>query len=81
MAKLVWSFNMSPGIEPATGKQLELSDIDTSIETAWTNGFLTTPMKFPLQLTPRSAKHREVIRREYEIAQEVFKLYEGEQQH
>ncbi|KAM6529366.1 hypothetical protein FALCPG4_007502 [Fusarium falciforme] len=76
MAKLVWTFNMLPGEDPTIGKQLSLSEIDDSMATAWTNGFLTAPKKFPLSLAVRSREHEQVIKRECLEAQEVFKNYE-----
>ncbi|UPL02882.1 hypothetical protein LCI18_013816 [Fusarium solani-melongenae] len=76
MAKLVWTFNMLPGEDHTIGKQLSLSEIDDSMATAWTNGFLTAPKKFPLALAARSHGHEQVIKRECLEAQEVFKNYE-----
>ncbi|CAH0035241.1 unnamed protein product [Clonostachys rhizophaga] len=76
MAKLVWTFNLLPGRDFTTGKQLSISEIDDSIATAWTNGFLTAPKKFPLSLVVRSREHEQIIRRECLEAEEVFKNYQ-----
>ena len=69
MAKLVWAFDLSPG------NGLSEEDIDSSIETAWTNGFLTAPKPFPLVITPRSPQHAAVIKQECESVGEVFREY------
>ncbi|EXA28458.1 hypothetical protein FOVG_19938 [Fusarium oxysporum f. sp. pisi HDV247] len=76
MAKLVWVFDILPGKDNATGKQLSSSDIDDSIATGWTNGFLTAPKEFPVSLVMRSPKHARIIDEECAEAQEVFKAYE-----
>ena len=76
MAKLVWTFDMLPGKDPTTGKQLSKDEIDDSMATAWTNGFLTAPKEFPLSLVVRSPEHEQVIKRECSEAQQVFKNYE-----
>ncbi|KAF2174241.1 hypothetical protein M409DRAFT_35217 [Zasmidium cellare ATCC 36951] len=55
LAKLVWAFNFTA--PPNT-------TIDTSIETGYEGGFLVNPKKFPVDITPRSSAHAEVIERE-----------------
>jgi hypothetical protein len=65
MAKMAWAFNLSPG----TG------DVNIDIDTAYTNGFLIAPKKFPIMFTPRSQKHRDVICREYEDVKPFFERY------
>ena len=66
MAKLVWGFNILPGSDR----------VDVDIETAYTDGFLTSPKEFAVQFIPRSEVHKRVIMREFEAAKEVFKQYE-----
>jgi hypothetical protein len=39
-------------------------------------GFNSIPLPFPVEITPRSATHVAVIEREFEEAQEEFKMYE-----
>ncbi|KAH8805047.1 cytochrome P450 [Xylogone sp. PMI_703] len=56
MAKIVWAFNITAGA----------SDVNTNIETAYTDGFLTAPAKFPVRFTPRSEKHKLIIEEEFE---------------
>ncbi|KAF4335762.1 oxidoreductase [Fusarium beomiforme] len=47
----VWAFDMRPAAE----------DIDDSMETGYTGGFLVAPKKFPVRITPRSADREAVI--------------------
>ena len=54
---------------------MSMEDIDSSIETAWTNGFLTAPKPFPLVISPRSSQRSTVIKQECESAGEVFREY------
>lgn len=70
MAKLVWAFDLSPG------NGMSVDDIDSSIRTAWTNGFLTAPKPFPIVISPRSPQHRETIMQECERAGEIFREYD-----
>lgn len=56
MAKIVWAFNITAGT----------SKVDTDIESAYTDGFLTAPAKFPVNFMPRSAKHESVIFEEFQ---------------
>jgi hypothetical protein len=66
MAKLVWSFDLSPGSK----------NVDDDIETAYGDGFLTCPKEFPILFTHRSKEHDEVIKKEFEAAKLVFAKYE-----
>ena len=75
MAKVVWAFDLSPGNNPETGKKLSTEEVDSSIETAWTNGFLTAPKPFPVIISPRSPQHSAVIKQECEKAGEIFREY------
>ncbi|KAH7394687.1 cytochrome P450 [Pyrenochaeta sp. MPI-SDFR-AT-0127] len=76
ISKLVWAFNITPGIDPVSGAQLSKEQVSDSIETAWTNGVLTAPKPFPVTLSVRSKKHQETIHRENEEAHQVFQEYE-----
>jgi hypothetical protein len=73
---VVWAFDILPGNDPITGRQLTREEISDSMETQWTNGFLTAPKPFPVKLSLRSEKHGEVINREIQQAEEIFKDYE-----
>ncbi|OGM48636.1 hypothetical protein ABOM_002069 [Aspergillus bombycis] len=75
IAKLVWAFDITPGADPATGRQLSHQEIDDNVGRAWTNGFLIAPKPFPLSLSLRSEKHGEVIEREHEEANETLVKY------
>ena len=66
MAKLVWAFDLTPGSKT----------VDVDIRTAYTDGFLTSPKKFPITFKARSEMHKRVIEREYETAKLFFALYE-----
>jgi hypothetical protein len=65
MAKMAWAFDLSSGI----------SDVNVDINTAYTDGFLIAPKKFPIIFTARSEKHRNVICREYEDVKPFFEKY------
>lgn len=65
MAKTVWGFDLTPG--PGT--------VDVDIKTAYTDGFLTSPKKFPITFKARSTTHKKVIEKEYETAKSFFALY------
>ncbi|KAI1496915.1 cytochrome P450 [Biscogniauxia marginata] len=65
MAKIAWGFDVSPG----SGL------VNVDINTAYTDGFLIAPEKFPIIFTPRSEKHRRVITKEYEAIKPFFEKY------
>lgn len=65
MAKLAWAFDISPGSE----------EVNVDVETAYTDGFLIAPEKFPIFFKPRSKEHREVIIQEYEATKPFFEKY------
>ncbi len=66
MAKIAWGFDLSPGLEP----------VDADISTAYSDGFLIAPEKFPIQIAPRSTRRRDIIRKEYESTKPFLKKYE-----
>ena len=78
IAKMVWGLSILPPIDPVTGIQVSLSEIDTDRATAYTNGVSSGPLPFKCQIEPRSAKHVEVLKREYEDAHVVYDQYEKE---
>ena len=65
MAKIAWAFNLSPGPGP----------VNVDINTAYSEGFLIAPEKFPISFTPRSDKHKDVIVKEYEALKPFFAQY------
>jgi hypothetical protein len=67
MAKTVWLFTIQSG---------SAAPLDTSISSAFTDGFIVAPKKFPVQFVPRSNEHVKVIRGEFEKSQEIFARYE-----
>ncbi|KAH0044244.1 putative cytochrome P450, partial [Aureobasidium melanogenum] len=69
IAKLVWAFNITPGLHPQEGRVLNKEEIDDSMETQWTDGFLTAPKPFPVMLKVRSAQHQQTIDNECDAAQ------------
>jgi hypothetical protein len=65
MAKIAWGFDLSPGA----------GAVDVDIETAYTDGFLIAPKKFPISFIPRSNTHKDVIEREFEAITPFFERY------
>jgi hypothetical protein len=76
IAKIIWAFDIGPGIDQATGRELRVEDVNVDIATQWTDGFLIAPKPFPIRLSIRSERHREVLDRELESAKTVFDCYE-----
>ena len=68
MAKLLWAFNFV---------EIEGKPVDVSAETGYTKGLLHCPVDFECDVQVRSAKKKDTIMREFEIAQkEIFVKYE-----
>jgi hypothetical protein len=78
MAKLVWGFDFLPPIDPASGKEVPRAQIDSEVATAYTDGVSTGPKPFRCRIIPRSAKHLEIIKRDFLDAQVVFDHYHTE---
>jgi hypothetical protein len=55
LAKIAWAFDLSPGSEP----------VDDDVNTAYHDGFLIAPKRFPIVITPRSDTRKQVIENEY----------------
>lgn len=66
MAKITWGFDIS-------AKGLE---IDSDVKTAYTEGFVFSPKRFQVNISPRSERHREVFEAEFEAQRSVFARYE-----
>ncbi|KAJ0417337.1 cytochrome P450 [Aspergillus carlsbadensis] len=77
LAESSLAFNISPGIDQATGRLMRVEDVNVDIATQWTDGFLIAPKPFPIRLSLRSGEHRAVLDRELEAAQAVFDCYEN----
>ncbi len=67
MAKIAWGFELSPG----------LGAVNVDINTAYSDGFLIAPEKFPILFTPRSDTHKDVIIKEYEAIKPFFIKYKN----
>jgi cytochrome P450 len=68
-AKLLWAFEFSEPVEPATGKMVPL-DPD-----AYNPGVLQAPLPFKVTITPRSAKHVDIIKEELGAALKFLEQY------
>jgi hypothetical protein len=66
MAKITWGFYISA----------KDRDIDIDVKTAYTDGFVFSPKKFAVNITPRSERHREVFEAEFQAQRHVFARYE-----
>lgn len=66
MAKIAWGFDLSPGPDP----------VNVDVSTAYSDGFLIAPEKFPIRIAPRSDKHGDIITKEYESVKPFLKKYE-----
>ncbi|KAI8229430.1 UDP-glucosyltransferase A1 [Colletotrichum sp. SAR 10_96] len=67
MAKIAWGFDLSPG----EGE----GEVDVDVGTAYTDGFLIAPKKFPITIRPRSERHAAVIEEEQRRAEPFFAKY------
>ncbi|KAJ9609992.1 hypothetical protein H2200_006322 [Cladophialophora chaetospira] len=67
MAKLAWAFDIKA--DPKSPPCLDERDL-------YTDGFVGAPHPFPAVFTIRSEKHKEVLEKEYGVAQEFLRKYE-----
>lgn len=67
MAKLMWSFDV---VYAGVGKP------DVNVQSAWRDSILTGPKPFPVKFVPRSEKKRNIIREEWEKADQFLRKYE-----
>ncbi|KAI8221561.1 Cytochrome P450 monooxygenase patH [Colletotrichum sp. SAR 10_86] len=65
MAKIAWGFDLSPGE----------GEVDVDVGTAYTDGFLIAPKKFPITIRPRSERHAAVIEGGQRRAEPFFAKY------
>ncbi|KAB5566218.1 cytochrome P450 [Coniochaeta sp. 2T2.1] len=68
IARILWAFDIGPA-KSASGQ-----DVDVDIF-AFTNGFNSVPLPFQSSIKPRSARHAEVIEREFGTAMSELKEY------
>lgn len=69
-AKLLWAFEISPGLDSATGKPVQL-DPD-----AYNEGLLHGPAPFKCMFKPRSQAHIDIIKAGLPNAQKFLQPYE-----
>ncbi|KAJ0120287.1 cytochrome p450 [Diaporthe amygdali] len=67
MAKLMWSFDVVYG---GVGKP------DVDVQRAWRDSLLTGPKLFPVKFIPRSESKRNIIRQEWEKADQFLSQFE-----
>lgn len=67
MAKMAWAFDIKP--DPNSPPELDPYTI-------YSDTFTGAPDEFPAILTIRSEKHREILTKEYERAEEFLRKYE-----
>jgi len=70
MARLLWGFNFAPNLDPKTGKPIYPDTFD------YTDGFNSRPASFKCKITPRSAQHVAIMKREKEEAWEFLQTWE-----
>lgn len=69
-AKLLWAFEILPGIDPATGKPVQLDPNN------YQEGLLHGPAPFKCIFKSRSEQHAKIITRELESARKFLEPYE-----
>ncbi|KAF2182292.1 cytochrome P450 [Zopfia rhizophila CBS 207.26] len=69
-AKLLWAFNIEPAVDEVTGEVVEL-DLNS-----YSEGLLHQPMPYRVKITPRSDKHAEVIRKDFEGVEDFLRKWE-----
>ncbi|KAI5456084.1 cytochrome P450 [Mariannaea sp. PMI_226] len=67
MAKLVWLFDITKGS----------TEVDSKVETAFTDGFIIAPKKYPVNFVPRSPSRSRITRQELQDCQSVFSRYDS----
>jgi len=72
VVNLLWGFDFAPALDPVSGKEIEPDVWD------YAKGILTCPNPFKCRITPRSARHAELIEREAREAVSVFEPFEHE---
>ncbi|KAL3486015.1 cytochrome P450 [Aspergillus germanicus] len=62
MAKITWGFNVSA----------EGGETDWDVKTGYTDGFVFSQKRFPVNITARSEKHREVFEAEFQSQRDIL---------
>ncbi|KAF9891400.1 hypothetical protein FE257_004256 [Aspergillus nanangensis] len=65
MAKITWGFDISG----------DRREIDWDVKTGYTDGFVFSPKRFPVNITARSDVHRDIFEREFEAQRVVLEKY------
>ncbi|GKT55878.1 cytochrome P450 [Colletotrichum tofieldiae] len=71
IAQILWAFKIEPGLGP-DGKAIEL---DTSYA-AYEEGFLHSPKDYNVRFVPRSERHAEILRQEFEDIEGFLRRWE-----
>ncbi|KAF5548077.1 cytochrome P450 monooxygenase [Fusarium phyllophilum] len=66
MAKIAWGFDLLPGSD----------SVNDDIDTAYHDGFLIAPKKFPIIIRPRSEDHKKVITSEFSSVESFWDMYD-----
>ena len=69
-ARLLWAFKIEPKIDSSTGKP---ADLDV---TAYTDGFLRSPLPYQVNFVPRSERHVKVIQDDLEKVKDFLQSWE-----
>lgn len=69
-AKLLWAFEILPGVDKTTGKRVKLDP------NAYIEGLLHGPAPFEVIFKPRSLTHVDIITRELASARKFLEPYE-----
>lgn len=69
VARLLWAFRIEPALDEA-GRPVKL-DLE-----AYQNGFIREPRPYKVRFVPRSEKHAEVVRRNFEAVESYLKEWE-----
>ncbi|KAK7883458.1 hypothetical protein LTR67_011208 [Exophiala xenobiotica] len=70
-SKLLWAFDISEPIDPATGKTIELDP------NAYNPGITQAPLPFKVKITPRSQEHAAILGKELHGALEFLAPFES----
>lgn len=65
MAKLAWAFNITSA-----------ETLDDNIETAFTDGILLHPKKYPAKFIPRDERRVAIIETEFRVAEAFLKQFQ-----
>lgn len=72
MAKLLWAFDMLPGVDQK-GQEMR---VDTDARTAYCEGFLVCAYDFPARFRVRGEEREKAVLREFDEGESTFRKYE-----